>query len=286
MSWIEVKATFEHAPEDWSPLVDLMGRHGCENTLQTDRPPALVACVAAVEGADELVERLRSDLLRAGAHSVESRGLPDENWEQLWRQHFKPRRIGQSLVIRPTWEDYAVRPGDLEIVLDPGQAFGTGDHATTRMMLEQMEAAGLQDLVVADVGCGSGILSIAAVLLGAGRVAAVDIEPISVAVAKENMAMNRVEFVAVAGEGIAALDVLQEGAPPYYDVVLSNIISATLIAIAHQVAARVRPGGRWIVSGIIHPNWEDVRNAAEREGFELVSQSQENEWIAATFRLS
>jgi len=279
MSWIEVKATLSQVPEDWSPFIDVFLEHGCENTLQTDKPPTLSAAVVDVEGALAVVEALKADLLRMGAVEVESRSLVEENWEENWKRFFKPRRVGQRFVVRPTWEEFEFGPGDLEIVLDPGQAFGTGDHPTTRMCLELLEPAVTPGVSVADIGCGSGILSVGACKLGAGSVVAVDIEPLSVEVAKENAAMNGVSFEAIAGAGVA---VLPPGAT--YDVVVSNIISATLIAIAHEVVGVVKPGGTWIVSGIIEQNWPDVREAAERVGFRLEKQLQEDDWVGATFR--
>jgi ribosomal protein L11 methyltransferase len=196
------------------------------------------------------------------------------------------RRIGRRFVIRPTWEAFEPEPEDLVIVLDPGQAFGTGDHQTTRLMLESMENAELEGKQVCDLGCGSGVLSIGAKLLGAAEVVAVDIDPISIAVSRENFDLNGVAIEALTGEGIAALDAGSGGGARRWDVVLSNIISATLISMTHEVAAHLAPGGLWIVSGIIAGNWTDVRAAAEREGLELVERREEDEWVAATFRLA
>ena len=278
MTWIEVKALFETAPLDWSLYIDVFDRHGCENTLQEDNPPSLSSAVVDVHGSGEVIAALREDLLKHGATSVEVRSLVDENWEENWKRYFHPRPIGNRFLVRPTWEE-APSSGRLEIVLDPGQAFGTGDHPTTRMCLELMEAVDMTGAAVADVGCGSGILSIGACLLGAGSVHAVDIEPLSVEVAKENAALNNVAFEAIAGRGIAAL---ADRGP--FDVVISNIISAVLIQIAPEVAEATKPGGNWIVSGIITQNWPDVRTAAEREGFDLADSSEEDGWVSASFK--
>jgi ribosomal protein L11 methyltransferase len=147
------------------------------------------------------------------------------------------------------------------------------------MCLQLLEEVPLQGVSVADVGCGSGILSIGACLLGAGDVRAVDIEPLSVEVAKENATLNGVAFQAVVGRGISAL-----AAHGPFDVVVSNIISAVLIQIAPEVADAVKPGGRWIVSGIIAQNWPDVRAAAVRHGFEEAAFLEEDGWVAATFQ--
>ncbi len=275
MSWIEVVARFYQAPEDWSPYIDVFGQFGCENTIQTDTPPTLGAAVVEVDGPQKVVEDLKAALLAMGASRVDSRPLVEENWEENWKQFFKPRRVGKRFVVRPTWESFEFQPGDLEIVLDPGQAFGTGDHPTTRMCLELLEEYLGPGQTVADIGCGSGILSVGSVKLGASRVVAIDIEPISVEVAKENAVLNQVEFQALVGTGVQSLP------DQDYDAVVSNIISATLISIAREVAPRVRPDGYWIVSGIIEANWPDVLEAAQRVGFRLEKMLQEDDWVGA-----
>jgi ribosomal protein L11 methyltransferase len=279
MTWIEVKAVFDKAPLDWSIYIDIFERHGCENTLQEDTPPALSSAVVDVKGSGEVIRALKEDLLNAGATTVETRSLVDENWEENWKRFFHPRAVGKRFMIRPTWEE-APLSDRLEIVLDPGQAFGTGDHPTTRMCLELLERANVDGKVVADIGCGSGILSVGACLLGAAKVHAVDIEPLSVEVARENAKLNRVAFEASVGRGVAA--VAEEGP---FDIVVSNIISAILIQIAHEVASSLKPGGTWIVSGIIVQNWTDVREAAERSGFVLMEEIEEDGWVAAALRL-
>lgn len=281
MNWIEVTAVFETPPEDWAIYIDIFGRHGCENTLQTDSPATLGACVVEVDGATDVIAALTSDLLHAGASSVTNRPLVEENWDELWRKFFKPRRIGKRIVVRPTWEEFEAGPTDVEIVLDPGQAFGTGDHPTTRMCLELLERASVEGKTVADVGCGSGILSVAAKKLGAVLVAGIDIEPLSVEVAKENAALNKVDCAFVVGDNASVLP-----GPEVWDVVVSNIISATLIGMAPDIAAIVAPGGEWIVSGIILQNWSDVLATAEREGFELIERLEEDGWVGARLQMA
>jgi ribosomal protein L11 methyltransferase len=280
MSWIEVRAQFPTSTHDLSPFVEIYREHGIENTLEESA--ALVGCLPEVEGASQRVEDLSAALRTAGAIQVHTQVLPETNWEEEWKKHFKPRRIGNRFIVRPTWEAVETGPEDLEIVLDPGQAFGTGDHATTRQCLELMEQAGLRDARVADVGCGSGILSVAACKLGAAEVLAVDIEPIAIEVAKQNARLNGVQFLAIAGEGITPLlDPTSEDRG--FDVILSNIISAILIRLARDAFASLVPGGRWIVSGIIPQNWPDVQEAAENSGFILRHQQEEDGWVAALF---
>jgi len=278
LSWIEVKAIFDPAPLDWSLFIDLFDRHGCTNTLQEDDPPSLSSAVVDVEGSGEVVRALSNDLLIMGALRIDTRPLADENWDEHWRQFFHPRNVGERFVIRPSWEE--APPSDrLVIVLDPGRAFGTGDHPTTRMCIELMEQAreaGGPPETVADIGCGSGILSIAAVLLGAASVFASDIEPLSVEVARQNASLNGVSFLASAGRGFEAI---ASDAP--FAWVVSNIISAVLIQLAPEVAQHLAAGGIWIASGIIRDNWPDVLMAAADAGFSLREKIEEDGWVAA-----
>jgi len=277
VSWIEVRANFSKPPEDWSPLIDLFLQHGVENTLQVDFPPSLVACVVDVPGAAEEVNALRIELSVAGAHEVLVGPYVEQDWEEAWKKFFKPRRIGKRFVVRPTWEEFSASPDDLVIVLDPGQAFGTGDHATTRMCLALMEEVPVCGAHVLDIGCGSGVLAIGAKLLGAADVLAVDIDPLAVEVTKENAATNGVQISTQVSDGMPAI----AQAP---NLVLSNIISAALIRISADVAIAIAPQGNWIVSGILKANWPDVRKAAEAQGFGFVKSSEEDDWIAAIFR--
>jgi ribosomal protein L11 methyltransferase len=331
MSWIEVRSQFEKDLADLSPMIELYRDFGIENTLE--ETSSLTGCLVDVDGTAARVEDLRTALLEAGAIEVNTRELPEDNWEEAWKAFFKPRRVGRRIVIRPTWEGFESESGDKIIVLDPGQAFGTGDHPTTRMCLELLENSRPVGKHVLDLGCGSGILAVGACLLGAGTVEATDIDPLAVEVAKQNAALNHVQFRAFIGEGLGALAGRQGkashevehdekslnqirsvrgdeegvgggfadeaqlttgfGAPPQhvgfapdsgsYDIVLSNIISATLIRLAPEIFKIVSHGGLWIVSGIIVANWPDVKFAAHSQGFELVEKREEDGWVAAGF---
>lgn len=276
-AWTEVKAVLTEAPADWALWDAAFDRHGIPGTVQTDRPPTISGY--AYEPSAEALAALRDELSALGASAVEVREVPEENWAESWRQFFVPRRIGRRFVVRPTWESYDAGPDDVELVLDPGQAFGTGDHPTTRMCLELMEDVDWAGRTLADVGCGSGILTVAAMRLGVASAVGVDLDPASVESSRENAARNGVAAEFLLGKGFAPLP--PDGA---WDVVLSNIVSAALIGLAPEAGERVRPGGAWIVSGIIEDNWPDVRAAAEREGFVLEAERRELNWVAARFR--
>ncbi|MBS1709661.1 MAG: 50S ribosomal protein L11 methyltransferase [Armatimonadetes bacterium] len=275
-AWTEVKAYLPGEPDDWSMWAEVFARHGVNGTVQTDTPPTISGYLAP--GCESGLVPLKEELFSFGAMTVENRLVPEEDWAESWKQFFKPRRIGKHLVVRPSWEEFDSTPEDVVIVLDPGQAFGTGDHPTTRGCLEILEEVGATGLEIADIGCGSGVLSVAAMLLGAKSAVAVDVDPPSVEATQENAARNGVQVDARLGLGFDPL-------PPdaTYDLVLSNIISAALIALAPEASRRVRPGGRWVVSGVIEANWPSVQEAAARHGFTLEKTFQENDWLAASF---
>jgi len=300
MSWLEVRATFANPPEDYSPYVALFQEYGIDNTLESG--DSLTGCLPNVPGADERALDLADLLLKTPGVSVEIGPLEEVDWETSWKQFFKPRRVGKKFMIVPTWESYERQPGDNLIRLDPGQAFGTGDHPTTRMCLELMETIEFVGRDVADIGCGSGILAIGAAQLG-GIVEAFDIDPLAVEVAKANVELNAVKIEVSAKDGLRSAPMELTGVPQdetllqeavsiepepvlasRYHIVLSNIISMTLMRICPQVASVLHPGGYWIVSGIIEANWDDVRSCLEEHGFELVRRQSEDGWEAGLFR--
>ncbi|MCU0317043.1 MAG: 50S ribosomal protein L11 methyltransferase [Fimbriimonadaceae bacterium] len=274
--WIEVKAYLDAIPEDWSALADLFDRFGLPGTLQQDSPPAMSAYIAP--GDEGMIPDLTVALKNFGALRVETKEIEEIDWAESWKQFFKPRRVGERIIVRPTWEEAELLPGDIELVLDPGQAFGTGDHPTTRGCLQLLEEVDLVGKSVADIGCGSGILSVAAGKFGAGLIHCVDIEQPSVSSTLENAERNGVELIVKRGTGFDPLPADQK-----YDVVLSNIISAALIVLAPQVATRLHAGGIWIASGIIVSNWPEVAEVAKRNGFTMVENLVEGDWVAAKF---
>jgi ribosomal protein L11 methyltransferase len=266
----------EDPPADWSVWHNIFERFGAPGTVQTDDPPSLGAYFAP--GDESLVPGLIAELQAFGPCRVESALVVEEDWSEAWKQFFKPKEIGPFLV-RPTWEEQDGPSPLTEIVLDPGQAFGTGDHPTTQMCLELLAKLDLAGKAVADIGCGSGVLAIASAMRGAARVDAVDVDLPAVEATRANSELNRVEVRTFQGKGF---DPLPPGA---YDVVLSNIISAALIALAPHVARRLASNGHWVVSGIIQENWPDVLAAAERNGFSLVERKEGGNWVAATLSL-
>jgi ribosomal protein L11 methyltransferase len=273
-NWLEIKASFASAPPDWSLYTEVFDRHGIEETLQVDDPPTLTGYMAEVEGVDARVTELNLDLLENGAKNVEITLIPDQDWIENWKQFFSQRRVGR-IIICPSWEKCEPEGDEIVLDLDPGQAFGTGDHPTTRLCLELMQGEVLEGKTVQDIGCGSGILAIAACKLGALDVIAIDTDAQSVQITKDNAIENGVELKAYKPE-----EWTEKGKA---DLILSNIISATLIRLAPEIHERLNLQGKWIVSGIIHQNWELVKDATEKLGFKLQIKKEEGEWVAATF---
>lgn len=272
-TWHQVTAWVEPEFGDWSVWVERFADLGVESTLIHENPSGLSGFVATEAEAAALAEGLR----QFGA-PVEVRQTPDQNWAEAWKQFFKPVRVGRRLVVRPSWEAFQAQPEDLVITLDPGEAFGTGDHPTTRMCLELLEAEDPSGKRVADIGCGTGILSIAALLLGAESAHCVDVDPPAVEASLANAEANGVRLTAWVGEGFQPLP---EGA---YPLVSSNIISAAIIRLAPEAAQRVVPGGAWVISGVVQDNWPDVEAAVRRAGFHVETKRMEGEWVAATLR--
>lgn len=220
--------------------------------------------------------------------------LREEDWAHAWKQFYKPLRVGRRIVLKPSWEEYAAAPADLVIELDPGMAFGTGLHPSTRLCI-----AALEDLVrpgddVLDLGTGSGVLAIAALKLGAGHVLAVDIDPIAVNVTLENAQRNAIPAHALAAASSsqpgAALDVGQGSVPAgmagRFPLIVANILAEVLARLFDAeygyppLAEPLAPGGRLILAGIIEPRSGLVIDAAQRHGLTLVDTRQEGDWVA------
>lgn len=268
-----MRGIFEIAPADWSRIHEIFSEHGCAGTIEECSPCAMSGYLYEDAQALCVCATLSSRLLDAGASEVTVERVEEKNWAEVWKNFFKPRKVGKRLLIKPSWEG-ANDSESLVIELDPGQAFGTGEHPTTRLCLELLEEILCAGDTVADVGCGSGILSVAANLLGAGKIYATESDPASAEAARQNFQLNNVH-----AQIQCTADIPAEF--PECDVVVSNIISAVLIRLAGQIARIVKPGTWWILSGVIADNWPDVKIAAEKAGFSLVDLREEDGWLAA-----
>ena len=211
-----------------------------------------------------------------------------EEWAHTWKEHFKPFRVGERLVVKPTWEEYASRDGDLILEIDPGMAFGTGSHETTKLCLEALEGicrrsgefAGVgypPPVSCLDVGTGSGILGIGAVKLGIGTVVGVDIDPEAVKVAAENAGVNGVE------KGMTVSTTPLERVEGIFSVVVANILAEELVRMASLLVERVAPGGFLILSGILVVKETLVLEGFASFGLTPLPPAREGEWSCLVY---
>jgi ribosomal protein L11 methyltransferase len=258
-----------------SELWDL-GAQGIEerdaSTLIASSPGALTLIASF---ADEATARAALDALgerwQASLHFVEGDG-----WRDAYKAYFKPTRIGERLVVRPSWEPYAAQAGDVVLTLDPGRAFGTGTHESTRLALALAERYLRPGQRVLDVGCGSGILSIACLLLGASQARAIDIDPDAAVVADENAQHNGVrDRLSADASPLEAIDAR-------YPLVLANIECRVLVPLAAALCERLTPGGTLILSGLLVGQRDAL--LAAYSALTLLEAPELGEWLALALR--
>ncbi|GIV67235.1 50S ribosomal protein L11 methyltransferase [Caldilinea sp.] len=217
------------------------------------------------------------------------RTLHEEDWAHAWKRFYKPLRVGGRILLKPSWESVEAAPEDIVIELDPGMAFGTGLHPSTRLCIAALEEHVRPGDAVLDLGTGSGVLAIAAYKLGAASVLATDIDPIAVNVARENALRNGVPLDATPGVTVQAGSV-PEGMANRFDVIVANILAEVLVKLFDgeysypPLAEPLKPGGALILAGIIEERAEMVVEAARRHGCTLIDRKQEGDWVALVVR--
>ncbi len=205
------------------------------------------------------------------------RSLDEADWAEAWKAHYRPLRVGRRLLIRPLWIEVELGPDDIEIALDPGMAFGTGTHPTTQLCLEALEDCVAPGQDALDLGAGSGILSIAAAKLGAGKILALDIDPIAVEATRENAAGNGVSGQIVAEHG--SLESARGGARRF-DILIVNILARVILQLAGAgLGEVVRPGGVAIVSGLIDTQLDEVEAALRATGLQPYRRRRRGDWL-------
>ena len=248
----------------------------CRVTFYVEEGDEGFTAVAAVRIA---LAKLKEERPEAAPLLMTMDGVEDADWENNWRAFYKPMEIGERLIVVPDWET-ADPKGRVELRLEPGLAFGTGSHATTRLCLTALENYVKPGMRLADLGCGSGILSIAALLLGAGEAFACDIDEKAVDIAYANAALNGVgkdRYTVRAGDILTDAG-LQSELGGGYDIVVANIVADVILALAPAAGRLLKPGGRFIASGIIDEREAEVRGALERHGFTVLEASRSEGW--------
>ena len=238
----------------------------------------LEAALSAIRGGLEALraQNLPFDL---GKLELHTHAVDQEDWAESWKKDFQPIRLGEHMVVKPSWCDYAPHPGDHIIELDPGMAFGTGTHETTGMCVRLVERHVRPGQKVIDIGTGTGILAIAAAHMGARDVLAIDLDPVAVRVAEENVRANGFARVIRTRQG-DLLDHVDEAA----DVVIANIIADVIIQLAAPVLAHILPGGLFICSGIARERKAEVVSALEAAGYQSLEILDDGEWTAIAAR--
>ena len=221
-----------------------------------------------------------------GSLNIVVRLTDDEDWENNWKIYYKPLEIGERLLVRPSWEQ-AEDTNRTVLSLDPGMAFGTGSHHTTRMCLEFLEKTVKDGDDMIDLGCGSGILSIGALLLGAKEALAVDIDPIAEKIAYENAAMNGItpdNYTVLIGDVLSDAELQEKLCAKQYDVVAANIVASVIIELTKLVPRMIKPDGHYIMSGIIGERLDEVLAALDENGFEVLEVRAGDDWRAVMAR--
>lgn len=299
-AWLELSV--EADPEAVEAVSEILGRvapggtsvepafelvdDGLGARIDVTRPATVRAYVpardaaAADRAADEAAVAL-GHLQAFGLRTIgelRTRLVDEADWADAWKAHFPVMRIGRHVVIRPTWRRHRAAPDDVVLAIDPGMAFGTGLHPTTRLCLVALErladAGRMTGARVLDVGCGSGILAIAAVRLGAADAVGVDTDPIAIESTLANARRNR-----LAPRVRASVGSLPTGEPPF-DVIAANLIAGVLVQIAAQLAAELAAGGRLVASGIFVDREGEVRHAFEAAGLAVTERTAEGDWVA------
>lgn len=303
MQWIEVNVAVTHeAVEAVADMLTSIGSKGVAiedpqliNDLRNsgtwelcdipEQENTEVVTVSAYYADDEKLEKRLAEIdeqlalieERIGKYrfgNTRFRKVSEQDWANEWKQYFHVTHVGKSLVIKPSWEKYAPKEGEHVIEIDPGMAFGTGTHHTTNMMMERLEKVITPDSTVFDVGTGSGILAIAAAMLGAKSVKAVDIDAVAVRVAKENVADNGLSDQIEVREG----DLLH-GTEGKADVIIANIIADIVIMLLQDIPQKLNDDGVLLASGIIEERMPDVEAAAQAHGLYVDAVDHRGGWV-------
>ena len=298
MKWLELSV--RTSPEFVEPLSELFRRYGEtdvvvqeEGDWDPDNAPGDVGPPTSVTVITYLpmdsTAPIRREMIEVGVRLVsllqpmgplQERVLEDKEWETAWKAHFSLLKIGKKMVVKPTWQDHTPVSGEIIVELDPGMAFGTGHHPTTRMCLEQLEERITPGMRVLDLGTGSGILSIAAAKLGAEEVTALDIDPVALKAARTNLQGNGVDSKVRTARGSLPHPQVADAS---FALAVANITAKAIISNAHHLAEVLVADGVLVVSGIIKEH-QDIVEEALVQGFNIAERLYDGDWVTLVAR--
>ena len=267
---------------------DLMKLRSCETNVKVYLPqnPQGAETLALLREALQRVKK-QDTAHRFGRLEMDSQTLKTEDWENNWKQYFKPFPVGKQFIIKPSWEEVQNPEGRTILEIDPASSFGTGSHSTTKLCIEALEKMVTPGCEMLDMGCGSGILSVAGLLLGAKHVNAVDIELNAAKTSAENVQKNGISpdhFASFCGDIITDTELYQTLSQRSYDVIAANIVADVIKGMADRLYALLKMGGQIVVSGIIAPRAGEVRDTLTGCGFVLLEENEKDDW--ASLRLT
>lgn len=265
---------------DWDYIDPTLVEQNFEGVIVKGYLPESEDLIDKIELIKQNVEKIPQYNLDKGLGEVTTSEVYEKDWANSWKKYYKPKKIGEKIVVKPSWESYEKKTEDIVIELDPGMAFGTGTHETTIMCIKQLEKYVHQHDIVFDIGCGTGILSIAAAKLGAISTIGIDLDEVSVKVAKENVRKNGVANTVQIRKG-NLLDVVDGKA----NVIVANIIAEVIVKLAEAVPKFLLEDGVFIASGIILDKIKDVKAALDKNGLEVIDEMKMGEWACLVSRL-
>jgi ribosomal protein L11 methyltransferase len=281
--WLELKVSV--SPELVEPVAELFSKQGRGLVIDESEPGHVTVATYLPETSRKKRVRIEVGIrllnLIAPLGSLQACGVEKKDWENAWKAHFTTLRVGEHLVIVPSWIEYELRDGEVPIRLDPGMAFGTGYHPTTRLCLEYLEGCVSPGMKVIDVGTGSGILAIAAAKLGASQVVALDTDATAVRGAKRNLRENGVQKYVMVYRATLPHQSSPSGA---FELATANITSKVIIQLAQELHSVLKLGGLLIVSGLIDSQVAETMKRLRGVGFTALSHRSDGDWVALLLR--